>query len=155
MKSAIIAAVVAATVAAGTAGATTWISGRSIRPHSIPLNRLHGTLPKGPQGPAGPQGQQGTQGAQGAPGLVDLSKLSLVDSGAVTVVSGTTNTAVASCPSGDKVTGGGFIIVHGNDDGLDAYASGPNSALTVWSTTVANSSSFNASIRAYAVCVSP
>jgi hypothetical protein len=98
MRSAIIAALVAALVAGGTAGAASYINGRSIRPHSIPLNRLaHRPAglpgPVGPKGdvgcvvrkqgvfyrrgvafcPVGPAGPQGEQGAGGAPGPQGMS----------------------------------------------------------------------------------
>jgi hypothetical protein len=46
------------------------------------------------------------------------------------------------------------VIVHGNDDLIDAYGSGPNGALTAWSTIVDNGSAANASVRAYAICIS-
>lgn len=75
MKAALIAAVVAAAIAASSAvAATHLIDGRTIRRHSIPLNRLtHVPVGKtgatGPQGPAGPVGPAGAQGPQGPPGV--------------------------------------------------------------------------------------
>jgi hypothetical protein len=72
----------------------------------------------------------------------------------VSVASGTTGTATASCPSGSEVIGGGFIIVHGNDDLVDAYGSAPLTDLSGWRTIVDNNSSADADIEAYAVCVS-
>jgi hypothetical protein len=68
MKNAIIAAIVAALVSGGGTYAATRIDGHAIKPHSMPLNRLAGKLPRGPQGPQGAQGAQGAQGPQGAQG---------------------------------------------------------------------------------------
>ena len=68
MKSAIIAAIVAAVVASGSALAATRINGRSIKRHSIPLNRL-AHRPVGKRGLPGPQGNTGPQGLQGPRGL--------------------------------------------------------------------------------------
>lgn len=57
-----------AVVGAGSAGASSWINGHSIRPHSIPLNRLaHRPVEK--RGPQGPVGSVGPQGPQGDPGI--------------------------------------------------------------------------------------
>ena len=68
MKSAIVAAITAAIVASGAAAATTWINGHSIRPHSIPLNRLVHKPPAGKRGPRGATGAKGDTGAIGPAG---------------------------------------------------------------------------------------
>lgn len=67
-KSVLTAAVVAAVVAAGSVQAASWINGRSIKPHSIPLNRL-AHRPVGKQGPVGLQGPRGLTGPQGPQGI--------------------------------------------------------------------------------------
>lgn len=84
MKNAIVSAIVAALVAGATgAAAATMISGRSIRPHSIPLNRL-AHLPAG------------------------ISNVQLVEGANVTVPAGSsTGEASAYCPAGRVVLGGG------------------------------------------------
>lgn len=174
MKNAIVAAVVAALVASGaTYAATGAINGRQIRNHSIAakkltrgaIRHLHGR--RGPRGPAGPAGATGATGARGATGatgatgpqgpagVIDLAKLSRIDSGPATVATGTTGTATANCPSGDRVVGGGFTIIHGNNDLVDAYESVPTTSLTGWETIVDNASGSNATIEAYAVCAAP
>ena len=139
MKSAVIAAVVAALVASATAAGSSWINGRSIRPHSIPPNRLAGHLPRGPRGHAG---------------LIDLSKLSENSAAGVSVAAGSNGYVTARCPTGSKAVGGGFYVAQGNDGAVQAMGSYPTSDLSGWSTFIQNNASTSASISAWAVCVS-
>src|SRR5439155_21647348 len=59
----------------------------------------------GPAGPAGPQGDTGPAGTPGAPGI---SGWEYVMSTAVSLPTGGTKSAVARCPAGKQVFGGGF-----------------------------------------------
>ncbi|MFL5943220.1 MAG: hypothetical protein ACJ75L_08155 [Gaiellaceae bacterium] len=149
MKNAIIAAVVAALVASTTTyAATGLINGARIKNHTIAAKKLSRKAVRQLHG------LRGRRGPQGEAGLIDLSKLGLVDSGDATVAPGATGSVSAACPSGTKVVGGGFAITHGNDDKIDTYSSGPDAALTAWSTKVTNGSHSNATVHAYAICVS-
>jgi hypothetical protein len=151
MKNAIIAAVVAAVVASGTTYAATRVNGRMIVNHTISAKKLTRHAMRLLRGRRGPAGLKGIPGPAGA---IDLSKMSLIDSGNKTVAPGTSITVKADCPTGDKVTGGGFSIVNGSNDLIDADSSGPNTTLSTWATTVHNKSATNATVHAYAVCVS-
>ena len=58
---------------AGTGYATGLIDGSQIKPHSIGMGKLKGSVKQkinapGPRGARGPQGKQGVQGLQGIPG---------------------------------------------------------------------------------------
>ena len=69
MKNVITAAIVSALVAtASTAAATSWINGHSIRPHSIPADRLTKGARVSLQGPQGPKGDPGIEGQNGRDG---------------------------------------------------------------------------------------
>jgi hypothetical protein len=143
MKSALIAAVVAAAVGPGSAMATTWINGHSIRPHSIPLNRLM-SIPHGKRGPRGPAG------------LIDFSKVSVVNSGpGQGVPPGQVGTIRANCPAGSKAIAGGYLVTQGNDGRIEQFASVPSADLSAWITIIDNTSpTTTATISADAVCVS-
>jgi hypothetical protein len=160
MKAAIIAALTAAIVSAGTAtAAARWINGSQIRPRSIPLNRLVHT-PRGTrgvagaEGPQGPQGIQGPQGVQGRAGAFDPSRVAYADSGQVSVAPSATGSATAPCSVGTKAVGGGFIIAHGVETGIDAHGSAPVPDGSGWRVVVVNDSASTAYIEAFAVCAS-
>lgn len=127
MKSALIAAVVAALVASGSTYAAVRINGHSIRPHSIPLNRLT-TLPK--------------------------LRLVRVIGAPVTVPERSSGFATANCPSGQAAIGGGFVAVSVMDStspvvGLASY---PQPDLTGWGEEIRNDGALPSQIQAYAVC---
>jgi hypothetical protein len=141
MKAAIIAAFTAAIISAGAAtAAANWINGASIRPGSIPANRLT----------AGAIAQ--LHGARGARGAFDPTRISYVDSGQASVAPGATQAVAASCPAGAKAVGGGFLIAHGVESGVDAHGSAPTTDGAGWAVAVVNSSVATAYIEAYAVC---
>jgi hypothetical protein len=134
MRAAIIAAVTAAIVSAGAATAAhRWINGATIRPHSIPANRLSSK--------AAAQLQ-----------ALDPKRLRYVDSGQASVPSGATSSATAYCSGGAKAVGGGFIIAHGVESGIDAHGSAPVPDGSGWRTVVVNSSIATAYVEAFAVC---
>jgi hypothetical protein len=91
--------------------AVSYINGTLIKPHSIPKNRLtHKAITqlKGNRGPRGLRGATGVAGPVGptGPGPVVLS---YVNSGTRPLPAGKESVAVAVCPPGMVVTGGGGI----------------------------------------------
>lgn len=89
------------------------------------------TGPMGPMGPMGPVGAAGLQGVQGVPGAVGLqgpqgepgpqgapgvSGLVMVNSARSTLGALAKVSAVAICPAGKKVLGGGYSITGNNTD---------------------------------------
>lgn len=142
MRNALIAAVVAALVASGSAMATRWISGRMIRPHSIPLNRLAGHLPRGPRGP------------QGVAGTFDPSKVTVATASSQ-VPAGDEGGATANCPAGAVALGGGGLTSGiENLQGSSPHLSG-SSYPTGWEVLYGNSGSGPITVSAYAVCAAP
>jgi hypothetical protein len=91
--------------------AVSYINGRQIRPHSIPKNRLtHRAITqlkanRGPRGLRGARGPAGPVGPTG-PGPVVLA---YAGSGTRPLPAGKESVAVAMCPPGMVVTGGGGI----------------------------------------------
>ena len=129
MKNAIVAALVAALVGAGAgSAATTLINGHSIRPHSIPLNRL------------------AKQPAAG------ITKTKLIEGANVTVAAGAADgQAEADCPNGWTVLGGGGYASQGI-----LYASDESSNYKGWSIGIDNSDySAAATINASVICGKP
>jgi hypothetical protein len=124
MKSAIIAAIVAALVSSGGTYAAVQVNGHSIRPHSIPLNRLAGSL------------------------------LTRASTGYVDIPAGQAGAATATCPSGSQAFAGGFRINPGvNYTGqLVPLASWPTLNETGWTFSLWNRSNSLARIQTYATC---
>jgi hypothetical protein len=138
VKSAIIAAVVAAVVAPSTVVATSWINGRNIRPHSIPLNRLT-AIPRG---------------KRGVSGTFDPSKVKIVLSPVNVAYAGGYGGAEADCPKGDVATGGGGTT--GDSRYLtDSYPVSSSGHPTGWSILVANVGIGPVNVQAVAVCAAP
>jgi len=105
----------------------------------------------GAQGAAGAQGPQGATGPQGAPGAVSL--IQAVEDSSENVPGGQTVAAVAFCPTGYLVTGGGYTL------GL----SGPvPSGVRVefdepvgggWSVSLQNETNSTVGLTAWAMCL--
>lgn len=156
----IVATLALAVALTGTAGAAGLIDGHSIRNHSITANKLakgavtapavrdhaitKSALADGvivnntviaPAGPAGKDGATGATGAPGAPG-VNVSSVEQV------IVSTTTGSAVAACPVGKDIIGGGYwasgstVIVESHPDtavqGWKVSTGGPVATFTVY-----------------------
>lgn len=149
-----------------TAGAVKLITGAQIKNGSIQLVDLSPAAKaalkgqRGPQGIPGAQGLPGTpgsQGIQGAPGAngvnggFDPAKVSYVYGAEVEVLAGEDGQAIASCPAGAKVTGGGMFFAE-LDDSYTIVDNGPLSNGSGWSVIVANGSADSSYIAAYAVC---
>jgi hypothetical protein len=125
MKTAIIAGIVSAVVASTTAMATTkaLITGAQIKNGSVELVDLSPAAKRalrgrrGLRGPAGPQGSSGAPGAAGAtgaPGGFDPAKLAYITGPTVTLPSGQTGGAQATCPAGSAAIAGGFASTDGH-----------------------------------------
>ena len=115
--------------------------------------------PKGDPGATGPQGPAGPQGPQGAPGI---SGLQYVTGTPVIVLNLTSGTAVATCPNGTRVIGGGFNTgvprgSHANPASMNVYSSSNNGAIQ-WSvqgfnmTPAQNRFDPRLTLTAYAIC---
>ena len=123
MKSAIVAAVVATLVAAGASSAAALINGRSIRPHSIPLNRL-AHLP-----------------------AAGISHVRLVEGSNVTVDAGSaTGRAEADCPNGWTVLGGGGYASEGVLYSSDESTNGRGWVVELDNSNFAAAASLSASV---------
>jgi len=72
------------------------------------------TGPQGPARPRGPQGLPGPQGAQGAPGVSgwNVQTTSATNTG-IPLTPGSSGNLIFSCPSGQKVLGGGCSSTSG------------------------------------------
>lgn len=112
------------------------------------------TGPTGSQGPTGATGFQGTTGPQGPTGVSGVSNYERVV-GTMSPDDELLKTAVADCPSGKKVIGGGFLTDNRSDSGEIAVASnGPIDDDTWQVIAGVDSSSGEASfsIQAVAIC---
>ena len=146
-------------VFSGTATAATvkWINGHRIRPHSIPLNRLVGTPPRGlagvpgakgatgSSGPPGNEGATGPPGRDGAPGLSGYE----VKTGGGTVQAHQQLTVTVICSAGKKVLSGGFYVL---DTRLQVTESRPTDGMVAWTVTALNVSPDPQDVTVEAVC---
>lgn len=130
MRSALIAAIVAALVAGGgTAAASSWLNGRHIRPHSIPLNRL-ATMPSS-----------------------SLSSLTRVAGSEYVVQPGVTGFALAKCTKGELAVSGGFaVIAELNPEQVVGLVSEPMVDLSGWVSGFEDHGTTPATVQAFAVC---
>lgn len=129
MRNVLTAAIVAAIVAAGSASAATLISGRSIRPGSIPLDRLS------------PAAIAKLGGSFNAASLVRVAGPK------TTVAPATPGAAIAMCPKGTVAVGGG-----GGSDYADLDSSEPSGSRQ-WSATFYNyDQTLTATAQAFAIC---
>lgn len=157
------AALVVALTGAG-AIAASQINGASIKRGTIPADRLTANAraalkgKQGASGPAGPRGFDGigingAPGAQGAPGVnglnggFDPAKVTYVTGADVSIPSGGIDSAVAFCPAGSIVVGGG-----GFNSITDNGASGPLGGGSGWFIVVNNQSLISIDVHAIAVC---
>ena len=107
----------------------------------------------GPQGPAGPQGSQGVQGAQGPPGPDKELQVRSVAGNTVSIPSGQTRTATASCNSDEVVTGGGVRVVDGINTVNPTHTfQGIHGSPNTFELTYTNIGGGEASIQVFAEC---
>ncbi len=105
------------------------------------------TGPQGSKGVAGPKGSPGPKGATGPAAAVAQQ---IVKGAGVGLPGQTQKGALASCPAGKFVVGGGAFSVGGTDVALSS--SYPNSA-TTWRVYVNNTGNVDTAFEAYAVCL--
>lgn len=114
------------------------------------------TGPPGPSGPPGPQGLAGKPGAQGPPGPVSLTYVSSADT---PLPAGGRAEAVASCPAGMVVTGGGVFtdpIGPAANVNNSSEASSDGTTPDQWFVAVSNTSTTtDTTFSAEAVCTQP
>jgi hypothetical protein len=121
------------------------ISAEKLTPNAIRF--LHGLRgPQGPQGINGNAGPAGPAGVAGAAGTFASANVQVVNSGQVGINPGSGGQAVANCPAGTKLIGGGMIT------GAAYIASAP--AGNGWLAGAYNTSSSVSNIIAYAICAS-
>jgi hypothetical protein len=103
--------------------------------------------PEGPQGSEGPQGPVGPEGPEGPPGL--SGHVQIESSNAVT--DATSNAAIATCPEGTLVLGGGGFTSSGQWRLEDSR---PDAISTSWQVLYrkATAGTGNQTTTAYAIC---
>ena len=114
--------------------------------------------PEGPVGPTGPQGSQGNLGPQGNPGPagpVGPSGFSNIEMVFATspLASDSFVTVSVPCPSGKKVTGGGFDILSPGNGAIEIVTSAPYNF--GWSVRARTSDNYQGQLwqlRATALC---
>ena len=100
-------------------------------------------------GPRGPQGIAGLTGVSGPVGPSGTANLTQVVSPTVTIPAGEIGTVIASCPAGQKVTGGGYF-----SSIAIAASSQPTGSTTAWGSVIDNSfNTIPVEVQAYAICV--
>ena len=115
------------------------------------------TGPAGPAGPAGEAGPAGPEGAAGEPGAPGISGWEQVTSAAVSLPTGGTKAAVARCPAGKQVFGGGFTSPGAGSTVVESRpVSGPVAGDTRttpgWLVWARNPSGPDSTLSAYALC---
>ena len=92
-----------------------------------------------------------TWNTQGAPGAPAVSGYQIVVA-PETISDFNTHTFVATCPTGKKVLGGGYI--NANSHGLDVISNGPNHDGSLWAITAEKTVSIDITVHVYAICAS-
>jgi hypothetical protein len=100
---------------------------------------------KGDPGASGAKGDKGDRGPAGAPGI---SGYKVVLSNGMTLNPGQTQSAVASCPAGQRTIGGGF----NGSSGAVVTVSVPIGNQQAWATTARNDAATQGWIQAFAIC---
>ncbi len=131
-------------------------SGQACRPSEVPISwNIMG--PTGPTGPTGPEGPTGPKGDQGVPALTGVSGLERIAYSSPNN-SNSPKKAVAHCPTGKTVVGGGaqvFIGETGVTVGPIAIKkSWPGKDMTHWNAMAEEISPTNVNwfVTAYALC---
>jgi Collagen triple helix repeat (20 copies) len=121
------------------------------RAGQIPVGRRGPAGPTGPtgeRGPAGERGEPGERGATGAPGAAGATN--------VTVIVGPNQAdSVATCPPGEKATGGGGVVTQ-----MNAWLAGSSPTVTsgtpmAWTASAETIAGTAATVQAYVICAAP
>jgi hypothetical protein len=112
--------------------------------------------PAGPRGDAGPQGARGDAGPAGPAGPAGAAAASATPVTAqkmemVRLAPGQNHNVNAECPTGKRVTGGGYII--GNSQRGMAEQSSPHSNGVAWVVSVRNHSDAEGQVEITAIAV--
>jgi hypothetical protein len=138
------------------------ISGAQIKDHTIPAKKLTNSAIKslrgqrgpagqtGATGPAGATGASGPQGPSGPAGTAGIAQVTSVLSTPTTIPGNSVDTAVATCPAGSTVVGGGFVVSNTAVRAVTAYRDSP----TTYTVMGANTSASSNTITAQAICAS-
>jgi hypothetical protein len=127
------------------------IKARHIAPNAVSLTKI---APAARAALRGRTGTPGPAGPAGPAGGFDLSKLVRIVGPEVTVLPGELGTALAACPPGFKVTGGGFTTAGFQET---VFGSAPSIDGTTWIVLLDNIAATvtNLTGSAYALCVAP
>ena len=111
----------------------------------------------GPAGPAGVNGDPGPAGPPGAPGTPGVSGWEYVVSSAVLLPAGGTRSAVARCPAGKQVIGGGFTSPGVGSTVVESHpvfgpVAGDSRTTPGWIVWARNPSGPDSTLTAYALC---
>jgi hypothetical protein len=111
-----------------------------------------GQIPSGPAGPPGPAGPRGLPGPKGAPGVSGLERVDASTSSS----SANSKSAVATCPSGKRVIGGGAQAMGTGAGKVSINQNFPDSAGNKWNAQAVEVVSTGQSwqLQAYALCAS-
>ena len=108
---------------------------------------------KGPKGDPGPKGDRGPKGDPGPPGASGLGKVTVRTAGEVVPARGEAQVR-ASCLSGERATGGGFVVVNDDADVRVLSSSTDVNAPTSWVVSVHNDGDAQELVVAEAICAS-
>jgi len=113
--------------------------------------------PQGDPGPAGPEGPAGPQGDAGPAGTPGVSGWEYVTSAAVSLPTGGTKSAVARCPAGKQILGGGFTSPGAGATVVESHAvfgpvAGDSRTTPGWIVWARNPSGPDSTLTAYAIC---
>jgi hypothetical protein len=130
-------------------------SGQLPRGRRGPLGPAGPAGPTGPAGPVGAAGARGAQGIQGPPGPVNLTYVASAD---IALPAGAQGVAVAQCPAGTVVTGGG-AFTDSTDTAVNVNSSyistSDGTAPDQWVVAMNNTSGSATTFSAEAVCTHP
>lgn len=131
----------------GGAVASSLISGKQIRDHTVPLSKLT------PAAVASLKGRTGPIGPAGPAGTFDASKVTRVVGDPVTVQPGEVASPSVSCPSGAVAVGGGGAAGIGRVGQIPLVPAGSTQP-TGWAILVYNDTSVAVEARPAVVCAS-
>jgi hypothetical protein len=143
MKSAVIAAIVAALISSSaTLAATSHFSGKLIKIHSLPLNRIHGKLPVT---------KTVTVNNVPAPRVLAASVNSTLDQEQTTEdITNNSQTVTAQCPAGEVAIAGGYTTSIPVNSPINA--DGPTDDGTGWKVTINNAIGIGVSLTTTVSC---
>jgi hypothetical protein len=115
-----------------------------------------GQLPAGPRGPVGPAGPAGPTGPRGATG--ERGPAGPAGATNVTVLQATQATlgsSIATCPAGQRATGGGGFVSSANAYLFDSSPPTLAQPPTAWQAQAELVAGGDAEVQAYVICAAP